>query len=494
MTLRRLLAAFFVAGMVGPAVFANGQELLTNPGVEIATSPEGWDLDEFATDPSITELVNSAQSIGFANQEEGGSSGLWLRPFVGAQIGTGAELVNAVLSQTVPGTPCENYTFSGFSQFEQNYSGGVATLDPLSVFGAIPSPTQTTFEIEFLDGGGSTIGSPTVLDLRNEQFNGFGWLDHSVSAVAPAGTANVRVTAAGRDMAPNINPGQSAFVDTFSLTTASAPGVELLTNENLEVAADAPPGWERLEGEGTTARYEGFASRTGANGLWIAPRGADVEPLDAKFAQTLPATVGGEYEFSGWSFWEPSYAGGVETLNAESPFGAIPSDTETYYFIEFLDGAGDVVETTQLDLSTVQSNDRTWREHSVSATAPEGAVDIRVGVLAESLRFNRIPEGDFDDAYFDDFSLSLIVDDPLAGDANGDGSVDLLDLDILGSNFGTMGGATFGDGDFNGDGNVDLLDLDVLGANFGATADAVAVPEPAAMALLVSLVLLRRRS
>ena len=73
---------------------------------------------------------------------------------------------------------------------------------------------------------------------------------------------------------------------------------------------------------------------------------------------------------------------------------------------------------------------------------------------------------------------------PLPGDANGDGKVDLLDLDILGMNFGTMGGALFSDGDFNGDGDIDLLDLDILGANFGAMSS-VSVPEPSSSLTLV---------
>ena len=81
---------------------------------------------------------------------------------------------------------------------------------------------------------------------------------------------------------------------------------------------------------------------------------------------------------------------------------------------------------------------------------------------------------------------------PLPGDANGDGSVDILDLDILGMNFGKIGGSAYSDGDFNGDGNVDLLDLDILGANYGAMAS-TAVPEPSALLLaLTGLVLLKR--
>ena len=57
----------------------------------------------------------------------------------------------------------------------------------------------------------------------------------------------------------------------------------------------------------------------------------------------------------------------------------------------------------------------------------------------------------------------------LPGDANSDGEVGLVDLDILGQHFGVESGATVSDGDFNGDGAVSLVDLDILGNNFGRT-------------------------
>ncbi|MEO0530996.1 MAG: hypothetical protein AAF266_10550 [Planctomycetota bacterium] len=72
----------------------------------------------------------------------------------------------------------------------------------------------------------------------------------------------------------------------------------------------------------------------------------------------------------------------------------------------------------------------------------------------------------------------------IPGDANADGSVDLLDLDILGANFG-QSPADLSTGDFNDDDIVDLLDLDILGANFGRTA-ASAIPEPAACLLVLA--------
>ena len=84
---------------------------------------------------------------------------------------------------------------------------------------------------------------------------------------------------------------------------------------------------------------------------------------------------------------------------------------------------------------------------------------------------------------FTGLSSSLIVSAAVDGDANGDGFVDLIDLNILGGNFGTMGGATLADGDFNGDGNVDLTDLNILGGNWTGS-PAVSVPEPSAMLLM----------
>lgn len=77
---------------------------------------------------------------------------------------------------------------------------------------------------------------------------------------------------------------------------------------------------------------------------------------------------------------------------------------------------------------------------------------------------------------------------PLPGDANSDGSVDLLDLDILGSNFGSTP-ATFAQGDFNEDGTVDLLDLDILGSNFGA-GTSTTIPEPLSLGMVAALLVL----
>lgn len=56
---------------------------------------------------------------------------------------------------------------------------------------------------------------------------------------------------------------------------------------------------------------------------------------------------------------------------------------------------------------------------------------------------------------------------PCPGDVNSDGVVDLTDLAILLSNFGTPAGAAWEDGDFNADQIVDLTDLAILLSQFG---------------------------
>lgn len=83
----------------------------------------------------------------------------------------------------------------------------------------------------------------------------------------------------------------------------------------------------------------------------------------------------------------------------------------------------------------------------------------------------------------------VITDAAIAGDANFDGNVDLLDLSALASNFEDAG--AWAQGDFNLDGVVDLLDLSILASNFGTTA----VPAPASAALIsLGALALRRRS
>jgi hypothetical protein len=89
----------------------------------------------------------------------------------------------------------------------------------------------------------------------------------------------------------------------------------------------------------------------------------------------------------------------------------------------------------------------------------------------------------------------------LGGDANLDGTVNLLDFNALAAHFG-QSGVNWLAGDFSGDGTVNLLDFNILAGNFGLSASsldgptpqdwsnlAAAVPEPASALTLAFLLM-----
>jgi hypothetical protein len=444
---------------------AGAAELLTNSDLEeVPNSPPGWTLIETGgTPPTPREAAKQQDFADF----DGGGLGLWLEGFQGLYFGNMKEPVSAVLSQTVPGVAGETYTFSGYSQFDAEYSGGLETLDSGSPLGAIPSPTQSKFELAFLNGGGSVIGSPVLLDLRTVQFNGAGWAQHTLNGVAPAGTASVRVTASATDMVVNNPAGSaaSAFYDTFSLRRATNPGTEVLANPDLTIA---PPniaaGWDTSGPHS----YEGFSAHSGGTGFFLQSYLAVPEPLDATLLQTLAATPGTTYGFKGWSRFYTGYSGGVETLDPGSPYGAVPSLTETLFVMEFLNGSGTQIGAQTLDLRTVQMNDSTWRQHAVTGVAPAGTTQVRVGVRVNDVMANvNIP---FQAADFDDFSLIAVG----PGDFDIDGDVDGNDFLVW-----QRGGSPTPNSD------ADLTAWKAAFGTGGAAAAVGAVPEPTGLVVML---------
>ena len=324
------------------------------------------------------------------------------------------------------------------------------------------------------------IGSPVTLDLRTEQFDDNTWRQHMLPAsVAPAGTANVRVTASATDMIFNIDPSQSGFYDSFSLTAASTPATELLTNGKLNFVTGDPV-WTTVGN--LQFNTGGFANHTpgGVVGAWL----RSFLGGDGTVTQTVPGTAGGNYSFSAWSKWETNYSG-----------GQTGTPTETKLEVAFLDGSNAVLGTpVTLDLRTQQMNGADWRQHTLMGTAPAGTAKVRVSGLATNMVSTTGQQG----AFFDDFTLMLAAAG-IAGDYNNDGTVNAADYVMWRDNVGTTNmlpndptGGTIGSTQYN-----------TWRANFGLTGGsganllAVEVPEPASCLLAVSTLIgaigLRRR-
>jgi hypothetical protein len=126
-----------------------------------------------------------------------------------------------------------------------------------------------------------------------------------------------------------------------------------------------------------------------------------------------------------------------------------------------------------------------------------GGDDVSQLVLMSDNFFQPGESGDYD---------SPSVFNPIAGDADVNGVVNLDDFNILAANFGTAAGATWIQADFNDDGRVNLDDFNALAGNFGQSSAGpgmtpgdwarlgAAVPEPSlgALAFVMALPLLRR--
>ncbi|MBN1854422.1 MAG: hypothetical protein JW829_16950, partial [Pirellulales bacterium] len=372
------------------------------PGDEVA----GWTLEQYASGSGT--ILNTAELVTWYDTVNSSPYALWLRAFEGGSAPGPDNLTNAILSQTVPGTPGETYTFSGYAKFEMNYSGTADALEIGLIGGPLvgnPSPTQTVLELAFLDAGGGVLGTPWMIDLGLIQNPDGSYEQHEVVGQAPAGTSSVRVTAAARDMVYNTDPKQSAFWDTFSLTGASNPGIELLTNPTLD---DPPPtpldAWTITiddpanpgNDEVIRANSESFANHTpgGTTGIWLSSFLGEIgTEVDGIISQIVPGVEGGNYMLSGWSRWEPGYSGGLAF------------STQTFMELAFLDGSEAVIgDPVTLDLRTEQMNDNMWRQHMLNGVAPTGTVHIRVSAgMMDGLHSGTDPQS----AFFDDFVLEL---------------------------------------------------------------------------------------
>jgi hypothetical protein len=211
---------------VGGTVNGLNNGNLDVPGVHEGDFATGWVLDEYRTvsGPTDTSTFASFANRTVAPKPPGSTDqvGFWGKSF----SGSAADPANADLYQDNPGAPGFKYTFSGWARFEQFYAGGFVlapALDPVTgQFVLSPSPTDTFFAIDFLDGGGNTLSSAQLELFADGQLNNQPYKQHTISAISPAGTVTVRARASMVNAIPTFGS-QSVFFDDFRLEGVQIP-------------------------------------------------------------------------------------------------------------------------------------------------------------------------------------------------------------------------------------------------------------------------------
>ena len=252
-----------------------------------------------------------------------------------------------------------------------------------------------------------------------------------------------------------------------------------------------------LSKQSNTPLFDGFSWNLNP------PNDDDVDVLPEEVGQTRPDDfrmgmfIGGQNDFVlGFSDADVEDKGGEWVFLAVTYDGSANADNLKFYL------GDETSAVTQLGSTLTADGGALFPTNGTPAEADFG-VGFTDVVTRSDFDFSlpgfqddvRVYDGVLDLAALDAVRLENLGDDPgLVGDANGDGKVDLVDLDILGQSFGNEVPPGTG-ADFNGDGVIDLVDLDILGQNFGAMA-ATATPEPTAAVLLAAgglLGLARRR-
>lgn len=219
---------------LGATQAANGytlpNEAATTGSVSVA------DYNQWKLHFGAPHALSMAEPTNFPHTLLEGDWNMWFQPYNGTFTALPEGLNNfAHLTQTVPATPGTNYTLKGWASFEPHFAGGRTNLNLAGTDATPPddgplSPTDTFFALDFLDSSGTLLDTEDIELFANGQQNSpaggnLVWMQHTVSAVAPAGTANVkvRITMLNGVLNPDVDP-QSFFVDFFELTAGAGAG------------------------------------------------------------------------------------------------------------------------------------------------------------------------------------------------------------------------------------------------------------------------------
>jgi hypothetical protein len=228
-----------------------------------------------------------------------------------------------------------------------------------------------------------------------------------------------------------------AVLASVALAPACTNAQNLLTDGDLsdwttDIFQDLPDHWQLVSNPTPPTRFpalgQDFADHTtrhqvdAANrGLWYLPFEGnypgypDVELVDADLSQVVPATPGVKYGLAGWALFENGYAGGVDTIDpaSPSPRAGMPSLTDTYFALEFLDHLDLEISSVELELKAAgQVNGAGWKRHILTGIAPLGTAKVRVRASMVDGEFNI--DNPNQSAFVDDFVLQ-VVPEPTTG-------------------------------------------------------------------------------
>ena len=165
--------------------------------------------------------------------------------------------------------------------------------------------------------------------------------------------------------------------------------------------------------------------------------------------------------------WTFDVTGGWNVTFSVEAYHSVNDEADDFLFEYSTDGAN----WTALLTVTKTADDNALQQAAMPGNL-SGTVFIRVTDTDRTKRHT-----DLDSVFID---RMFIRNDPsIAGDANVDGIVDVLDYMTIKRSMGTAGAAAWSDGDFDNDGDVDYWDLTTLQAHFGETVS-LASPTPLA--------------